>query len=230
MKKAKAETQRKTVWDELYKDRMPISVSLSLIVLALGGWYLVYPRWKALQATRALTATQEQKNSDLQGVVSRLETFEQNYLVAKEQSQKTSIGYVVADSLDVASILSDVVAVGEQARVPLAGVSVEEETKEQIAKKKKEGVAIDLPKGVASAMVVIKLQGVFDYPAYKAFIRSLERVLPLYDLEESAVKASAQTSESATKSIQLTARTYYRVSESAKKPNAAAATTVSPEL
>lgn len=230
MKKAKAETQRKTVWDELYKDRMPISVSLSLIVLALGGWYLVYPRWKALQATRSLTVTQEQKNIELQGVVSRLETFEQNYQIAKEQSQKTSIGYVVADSLDVASILSDVVAVGESSQVPLAGVSVEEETKEQIAKKKKEGVAFDLPKGVASAMIVIKLQGAFDYPKYKAFINNLEHVLPLYDLEESNAKVSSQTSESATKSLELTARTYYRVSEAAKKSNTTAATTVSPEL
>ncbi len=230
MKKAKAQEARKTVWDQLYKDRIVISVSLSAIVLALGGWFLVYPRWKALRLTRTVTTAQLQKNNDLQGVFSRLESFEQNYQNTKSQGEQSSISYVVADSLDVASIISDVVAVSETSRVPLAGVSVDEETSEEIAKKKKEGVVIEIPKGLASALVTIKLEGVFDYTSYKAFITSLERVLPLYDVEESAVKtSSAQTNDSSTKSFDLTARTYYRINESSKK-SVTTATTVSPSL
>ncbi|GEM_PF-4234217 len=230
MKKAKAQEARKTVWDSLYKDRILISVSLSAIVLALGGWYLVYPRFKSLNATKALTIEQGQKNTDLQGVFSRLETFEQNYQKAKTLGVKTSIGYVIADSLDVASILSDVVAVSEASKVPLAGVSVIEETSEELAKKKKEGATIEIPKGVGSALVTIKLQGLFDYTAYKAFIAELESILPLYDLEESSVKTSAQQStDSSTKGLELTARTYYRLSESAKKSKTTA-TAISPAL
>lgn len=231
MKKAKAQEARKTVWDSLYKDRILISVSLSAIVLALGGWYLVYPRFKALQATKALTIEQGQKNTGLQGVLSRLEVFEQNYQKAKSVAGKTPIGYVIADSLDVASIISDVVAVAEVSKVPLAGVSVEEETSEDLAKKKKEkGIVVEVPKGVGSSLVTIKLQGVFNYTSYKAFIVALERVLPLYDLEESTVKASAQsTDSSSTKGLELTARSYYRLSEAAKKSKTTA-TSVTPAL
>jgi len=201
---------QKTVWDHLYHWRYVLSAVLFFLIVAAGGWFLVYPRWLLLRSIEQSIVTQTETNKQLENLVARLATLEKNYLEAQQNPKVSLLSAFLPSTIDVARILVDMNAVAQTAHVPLLAVDVTlpEATGGRVTPLKKGEQA--LPKGVLSYGFSVKFNGPFDYDIYKKYLSALEKAMPLYEVQSGSIQApKAGDTAGAGSSLELKLQSYY---------------------
>ncbi len=211
IKKYDPSTQvKRTIWEKLYQWRNPLSIALGTLVVVLGGWFVVYPRYVVLADIEKKIIEEKERNAKLDGVLERLRTFITNYEEFKAQSDITVFDALLPQSMDIVQIFSDIHYFSKAAHIDPKSIAI---ATDKAANTK----AVSSIPGVQSLNINVSFLHPPTYTNFKTLLGMLEKSIPLYDIDKITIDAGS-LEESDPRVTSFVIKTYYYPGAVVTKP------------